>query len=182
MRINASIFSKSSQATSLEQEKRTPSASERAFQKSDSRPATAPHRLHLDANGQSPSRRIARQPPCGYRRDMAHRLPSYIGTVRRMLLAVLAIALALPMGGVCEAQAAMLAHSVAEPACADMPKERHHPVKAASIDCALCVALPGPAAAPDASVPFIAIIPVAGLASRLAGLSGGPAPPPPRIV
>ncbi|KQN25805.1 hypothetical protein ASE86_06275 [Sphingomonas sp. Leaf33] len=114
---------------------------------------------------------------------MARVLPRYLADIRHLLLALLAVGLVLRMGAGCEAMAATPAMPMAmQSHCAEMPAKPGKPIKADAAACALCIALPD-AAVTKANVPLlVAIAPIAGLYDGLAGLSGGPAPPPPKIA
>ena len=114
---------------------------------------------------------------------MARILPRSPTAVRHFLLALLAIGLVLRMGGACEAMAASFAApAVHEPHCADMPAKPDKPITSNAAACALCIALPDAASPRVASAILPAADPVAALPNRLTGLSGGPAPPPPKIA
>jgi hypothetical protein len=114
---------------------------------------------------------------------MARILPLSIANVRHLLLALLAIGLVLRMGASCEAMAATLQAPAAHNShCADMPAKPDKPVKSDVAACALCIALPDAATPRVASVIPVTADPVAALSDRLSGLSGGPAPPPPKIA
>jgi hypothetical protein len=115
--------------------------------------------------------------------NMARVLPLSLANVRHLLLALLAVALILRLGGACEAMAATPATPAVQMShCADMPAKPDKPTRADVSACALCVALPDPGIAKVANAPLVAIAPVAALLDRLAGLSAAPAPPPPKIA
>jgi len=114
---------------------------------------------------------------------MARILPRSLTNVRHLLLTLLTLGLVLRMGGTCEAMAATPATPAAISAhCADMPTKPGKPVKSEVATCALCIALPDATVAKVDATPFISMQPVAALQDRLAGLAGGPAPPPPKIA
>ncbi|MBB5714969.1 hypothetical protein [Sphingomonas aerophila] len=111
---------------------------------------------------------------------MPRALPSF--DLRRILLALLALGLVLRMGAGCDAMAAPLKPAAQQSHCTDMPAKPDKPLKMDAAACALCVTLPG---ATPAS--YGVAVPAAGASdpSRpllLAGLAGGPAPPPPRAA
>jgi hypothetical protein len=109
--------------------------------------------------------------------------PKFLENVQHLLLALLVVALVLRIGGACEAMAATPATSAVQMShCADMPPNSDKPHKADIAACALCIALPEASIAKVGTTPFVAIAPVAALFDRLAGLSGAPTPPPPKMV
>ena len=103
--------------------------------------------------------------------------------MRHLLMALLAIALVLRLGGGCEAMAATPTTPAAHKAhCADTPAK---PAKPAGWDravCGLCIALPDGAIAKVGATSGVPLEPTAGLRGRLVGLERGPAPPPPKIA
>ena len=110
-------------------------------------------------------------------------MPLSLTNLRHLLLALLAVALVLRLGGACEAMAATPATSAVQmPHCAEMPAKPNKHTKVDVSACALCVALPDPAVGEVGATQFIAVAPVAALSDRLAGLSGAPAPPPPKMI
>ncbi|WP_454884639.1 hypothetical protein [Sphingomonas oryzagri] len=114
---------------------------------------------------------------------MARILPRSLANVRHLLLALIAIGLVLRMGAGCEAMAATPSAPAAHQAhCADMPAKPGKPIKADAAACALCVALPDASIATIGTALAPTVQPVASLSYRLAGLVGGPAPPPPKIA
>ena len=115
--------------------------------------------------------------------EMARFLPRSLLSVRHLLLALLAIGLVLRMGTGCEAMAATPAAPAAHQShCADMPAKPDKPVKSDVAACALCIALPDAMAAKVGSATLVAVESIAARPNHLSGLSGGPAPPPPKIV
>lgn len=113
---------------------------------------------------------------------MARVLPRSPTNVRRFLLKLLALGLVLRIGGACEEMVATPTAAAHQSHCADMPTKPGKPAKTDVTTCALCVALPNAALATVDTVPPVAIKPLALNNDRLAGLTGGPAPPPPKIV
>jgi len=113
---------------------------------------------------------------------MARILPRF-ANLPQLLLALLTIGLVLRLGVGCEAMAATPPTlAIQQSHCADMPAK---PCKAHRTDaaaCALCIALPDAAIAKVSSAPLVGIEPFPALDDRLAGLSGAPAPPPPKIA
>jgi hypothetical protein len=110
-------------------------------------------------------------------------LPRSLANIRHLLLALLAVGLVVRMGAGCEAMAATPATPAAHQAhCADSPAKPDRPAKSDVAACALCIALPDAAVAKVGTSPLVGIEPVAVLTDRLAGLAGGPAPPPPKIA
>lgn len=115
--------------------------------------------------------------------EMARFLPRSVTNVRQVLLALLAIGLVLRLGGACEAMAAVPQPAAAQSHCADMPAHPGKPVKGETVSCA--VFAPMPASCGDAvptEIVIAAAIPARPEAIRLAGLTSGPAPPPPRAA
>jgi len=114
---------------------------------------------------------------------MARLLPPYLANVRHLLVALLAIGLVLRLGSACEAMAATPAAPAAHQShCADMPAKPDKPVKSEAAACAMCVTLPAKLTAPAANVYVATANHTQARQHRLAGMSGGPAPPPPRIA
>ncbi|WP_157136946.1 hypothetical protein [Sphingomonas sp. PAMC 26617] len=114
---------------------------------------------------------------------MARILPRSLADIRHLLLALLAVGLVLRMGAGCEAMAATPAMPMAmQSHCAGMPAKPGKPIKSDVATCALCIALPDATVTKASVAPLVAMAPVAGLYDRLAGLSGAPAPPPPKIA
>lgn len=106
-----------------------------------------------------------------------------LANVRHLLLALLAVGLVLRIGAGCEATAAVAdAPAAHQTHCVDMPAKPDKPVKSEVATCALCIALPDAAVHKVGAAPLVAMQPVAALQNRLAGLAGGPAPPPPKIA
>lgn len=99
------------------------------------------------------------------------------------MLALLASALVLRIGGACEAMAATAtAPAFLKDHCAEIPAKSGKPAKSDAAACATCVALPCGIPGRVRAMAPNAMEPVASLASELAGLARGPAPPPPRIA
>lgn len=112
---------------------------------------------------------------------MARILPRAVANVRCLLLALMAIGLVLFTGAGCGAMAATPSAPAAhQPHCTDTPARPDKPVQAANADCPLCGALPDVAPVMRAATHFDRMEHVAARPIRLAGLAGGPAPPPPR--
>ena len=108
-------------------------------------------------------------------------LPSI--NLRWLMLALLALGLVLRMSAGCEAMAAVpIAPAAHQSHCADMPAKPAKSVEAASADCALCAAMPDGVAPHAATSTYTEVEPTSIGPVRLAGLAGGPAPPPPRIA
>lgn len=114
---------------------------------------------------------------------MARILPRFVPSMQHLLLVLLALGLVVRMGAGCEAMAAKGAATAAHQThCADMPAKPAKPVKTDLAACALCAALPDTAPAPVEAFGFVLPEHVSTPPARLAGLIGGPAPPPPRIA
>ncbi|GGB40253.1 hypothetical protein GCM10011380_32130 [Sphingomonas metalli] len=113
---------------------------------------------------------------------MARPLALSVANVRRFLLLLLALGLVLRLGSACEAMAATPVPTIGHIACTDMPAGEHKPLRAVSIECALCAALPVDITAPAGAFVFTPMEIAAGSANSLAGRDKGPAPPPPRIA
>ena len=114
---------------------------------------------------------------------MTRLLPRSLSDVRRLLVALLAIALVLRLGGGCEAMAATPAGPAAHAShCTDMSARHGRHAKAESCACVACPALADPARALTGDGPHVSIVPVATPLAGMTGLAGGPAPPPPRFV
>ena len=114
---------------------------------------------------------------------MARFLSQSLTNVRQLLLALLAIGLVLRLGGAYEAMAAVPQPPTEPSHCTDMPTHPGKPVKGGTASCAVCA--PMPATRGDAVLTGIVIaaaIPARPEAIRLDGLTGGPAPPPPRTA
>ncbi|RYD66656.1 MAG: hypothetical protein EOP58_05000 [Sphingomonadales bacterium] len=113
-----------------------------------------------------------------YKVGMARILPRSLANARHLLLALLAIAFVLRIGGACEAMAATPSAPAAHQAhCEDLPGKPDKPDAAA---CASCVALPVAIPARAGATSLATLSPVASLTDTLAGLASGPAPPPPK--
>lgn len=129
---------------------------------------------------------LAHPKPRSYNVRMARILPRSLADIRHLLLALLAllaVGLVLRMGAGCEAMAATPAMPMAmQSHCAEMPAKPGKPIRSDVATCALCIALPNAVVTKASVAPLVAIAPVAGLHDRLAGLSGAPAPPPPKIA
>ncbi len=111
---------------------------------------------------------------------MARILPRSLANARHLLLALLAVAFVLRIGGACEAMAATPSAPAAHQAhCADLPGKPDKPVKSEAA-CASCIALPVAAPSRDGATSLATISPLASLTDTLAGLASGPAPPPPK--
>lgn len=114
---------------------------------------------------------------------MVRVLPRSLVNLRHLLVALLAIGLVLRLGGACEAMAATPAAPAAHQShCADMPAKPDKPVKFDTAACAMCVTLPAKLTAPAANVYVATADHAHAKPHRLAGTSGGPAPPPPRTA
>lgn len=115
---------------------------------------------------------------------MVRTLLPYMISVRHLVVVFTAVMLVLYMGGGCMAVAATPVTADAELThCADMPAKADYPEKMDSAaGCLLCIALPDASIAKVGVGTFAAIAPAAMLHDRLAGLSGAPAPPPPKAA
>ncbi|KMS59047.1 hypothetical protein [Sphingobium baderi] len=103
--------------------------------------------------------------------------------VKLLLLALLAIGLVLGISAQCAATAAPSTMAAASDLhCAGMPAQPHRRLKADTAFCGLCAAIPDTAAAILAEMLFAKTHPAASILAKLAGVSHGPAPPPPRIA
>ncbi|HVF94667.1 MAG TPA: hypothetical protein VM900_10180 [Sphingomonas sp.] len=106
--------------------------------------------------------------------------------MRHLLLVLLALGLVVRMGAGCEAMAASVsATATHQTHCADMPAKPDKPVKPVKADvtaCALCAALPDSAFSAVEAAIFDLPEHASASSARLAGLVGGPVPPPPRIA
>lgn len=114
---------------------------------------------------------------------MALFLPRSLANVRHLMVALMAIGLVLRLVSACDAMAVTPTTPAAhQPHCADMPAKPDKPVKSEAAACPMCVTLPVNLKA-SAALEYIenAGHPLAE-PHRLAGTSGGPAPPPPRIA
>lgn len=101
--------------------------------------------------------------------------------LRRLLVVLMALGLVMRLGGACEAMAAVTTPPAAHQAhCPEAPSTPAEPVEKSAAECALCVALPDTASRGTEPATFTVPQPASAVPTRLAGLAGGPAPPPPR--
>lgn len=110
---------------------------------------------------------------------MLRRRSLFRSVLGRLGVALLALGLVVRLGGACEAMAMPVAAPVAHMAgCDQIPAK---PVKHAPSACPVsCVALPDAVHPAIEQIAFVAAELQTDTTAKLAGLAGGPAPPPPR--
>ena len=118
-----------------------------------------------------------------YTTDMMRIRALSFADLRHLLLALVAFALVFRMAGACEAMAATPpAPAATEAHCADMPAKPGKPVKSDVAACAFCGALPDTSSQAAARIAIKPQGHVPTPHADVAGITGGPAPPPPKTA